>query len=112
MSVAAPVLENTVPGEPGVVYLLHFHRPYRHAGHYIGWSRFLEKRLRHHERGTGARLMAAVSRAGITYTVARTWEGRDRNFERKLKNRKRAADLCPICRENRKKGRDACSRKS
>ena len=25
-------------GQPGVIYMLHFHRPYKHARHYVGWT--------------------------------------------------------------------------
>lgn len=80
-----------------VVYLLHFATRYRHAGHYIGWSERLPARLAHHRSGTGARLMAAVSAAGIDFEVARLWEGADRAFERPLHNRKNTPKLCPIC---------------
>lgn len=81
---------------PGTVYLIHFDRPLCHARHYIGWAAQLDRRLAHHAGGTGSKLMAAVARAGIGWQVARTWPG-DRFFERRLKNRKNAARLCPIC---------------
>jgi len=35
-------------GQPGVIYMLHFHQPYRHAKHYVGKSessRFLKVQL-------------------------------------------------------------------
>lgn len=42
--------------------------------------------------------MATVGSAcAWSFRVARTWRG-DRNFERRLKNRKNAPRLCPICR--------------
>lgn len=44
--------------------------------------------------------MRVLRAAGIGFVVARTWEG-DRTFERKLKRRKDAPKLCPICREER-----------
>ena len=25
-------------GQPGVIYMLHFHQPYQHARHYVGWT--------------------------------------------------------------------------
>jgi hypothetical protein len=34
---------------------------------------------------------------GITYTLARTWEGEGKDFERKLKRCKKAALYCPMC---------------
>jgi predicted GIY-YIG superfamily endonuclease len=82
----------------GTIYLLHFDRPYRHARHYIGYTDDLDSRIATHRAGNGARLIAVISAAGIGFTVARTWTG-DRNFERRLKRRKDAPRLCPICRE-------------
>src|SRR5262245_39293911 len=81
---------------PGVVYLIHFWKPYRHAKHYLGYSENLDKRITDHLCGMGARLMEVVTQAGIEWKVARTWTG-DRKFERKLKNRKDAPHICPIC---------------
>ncbi len=80
----------------GVIYLLHFDRRYKHAGHYIGWTRDLDSRLEEHRAGRGARLLQVCKEAGIGFVLARTWRG-DRNMERRLKNRKEAPRLCPIC---------------
>lgn len=83
----------------GTVYLIHFDRRYRHAGHYTGWTEGeLEARLSEHRAGTGARLMEVIKAAGIGWTVARTWEG-TRHLERALKRRGGAARHCPICRK-------------
>jgi len=82
----------------GTVYLLHFDRPYRHAGHYTGWSKDLPTRLAEHAAGGGARLTAVVRSAGIGWQLARTWTA-DRGFERRLKNRHGASRYCPICRQ-------------
>ena len=82
-----------------MVYLLHFDRPYRHARHYIGFStseRTFKGRLAHHRAGTGARLMAVITAAGVPWRVARTWPNGDRNFERNLKNHS-GTRYCPIC---------------
>lgn len=84
----------------GTVYLLHFDVNLAHARHYIGWAKDLDARLRHHGTSNGSRLMAAVSGAGIGFRVVRTWPG-DRHLERKLKQRKDAASLCPQCRARR-----------
>lgn len=84
-------------GEIGTVYLLHLAQPFDHAQHYIGWARDLTGRLKHHKRGTGAAFLRAVNEAGIEYNVVKTWSGVDRHFERKLKNRRNARLLCPIC---------------
>jgi predicted GIY-YIG superfamily endonuclease len=82
----------------GVVYLLHFHRPYKHARHYMGFSTQLGKRLEAHRTGNGARLMEVITGAGIGWTLARTWIG-DRTLERRLKRWHKSAQLCPICRQ-------------
>jgi predicted GIY-YIG superfamily endonuclease len=68
----------------GVIYLLHFERRYQHAAHYMGWAADLEQRLAEHTAGHGARLLAVVKAAGITWTLSRTWTG-TRSDERALK---------------------------
>ena len=84
----------------GIVYLLHFNQPFHHARHYVGFCESdLARRINLHRRGqSGAKLMAALKRAGISFTLARTWIG-DRDFERKLHKRHNSpARLCPLCR--------------
>jgi len=78
------------------VYLLHFVTPLKHAKHYLGFSENLDKRLTDHLCGQGARLMEVCFERGIEWKVARTWSG-DRKLERRLKNRKEAPALCPLC---------------
>ena len=78
-----------------VVYLLHFHAPYKHARHYLGSTDDLTARLNQHAAGAGARLMEVVASAGINWTLVRAWRG-DRKRERKLKNYHRR-QLCPLC---------------
>ena len=78
------------------VYLLHFSQRYHHAGHYTGSSHNLTKRLQAHAKGQGARLLAVVHAAGITWTLARTWEGGKRR-ERQLKRQGGASRRCPLC---------------
>lgn len=82
----------------GTVYLIHFDRPYRHAGHYLGFAVDVKARLAEHRRGTGARLMAVIVAAGIGWDLARTWERGTRTLERRLKRRGGHARLCPLCR--------------
>lgn len=82
--------------EQGVIYLLHFDRPYRHASHYTGWTRNLDHRLAKHAAGRGARLLAVIADAGIGFTLARTWPG-PRSRERALKNQGGASRRCPLC---------------
>ena len=89
------------------VYLVCFDRAYvaktgkqkKQALHYIGWTPDLTARVALHAKGQGARLMEIVTQEGIGWRVVRTWDG-GRAIERKMKNRKRAAALCPCC--NRK----------
>ncbi|MGP4105307.1 hypothetical protein [Nonomuraea sp. KM90] len=81
----------------GTVYLLHFDQPYKHARHYIGWTPGdLNRRLRQHRNGTGARLLQVITAAGIGFALARTWNG-GRNLERSLKRRGGASRACPLC---------------
>lgn len=92
------------------VYLIHFDRPIGdpanprgQARHYIGYAADLEARLEAHRRGNGSAIMAAVARAGIGWTVARTWPDGDRDLERRLKRLKATPRLlCPLCREERR----------
>lgn len=86
----------------GTVYLIHMDSKIHHAQHYIGWSKHLKKRIAHHRKGTGAKLLAAAVERGINFDVARTWKNADGHFERKLKNRKKARLLCPTCRQENK----------
>ncbi len=79
------------------VYLLHFCTPYKHARHYLGYAESLPARLREHQSGNGARLMEVIHDAGISWTLARTWEG-GRDLERQLKRWHSGVKLCPICR--------------
>jgi hypothetical protein len=60
---------------PGIIYLLHLDRPYKHARHYLGWASNLEARLAPHADGTGANLLRVAKEAGIGWTLARTWPG-------------------------------------
>ena len=80
----------------GTVYLLHFDRPYAHAGHYTGWTTDLAARLAEHAAGHGARLLAVAKSAGIGWTLARTWAG-TRHVERALKRQGGASRRCPLC---------------
>ena len=80
----------------GTIYLLHFERRYGHAGHYLGWAKHLDKRLAHHGKASGARLMQVVREAGIDWQLARTWKG-GRDRERRLKNQGGKSRMCPLC---------------
>lgn len=82
------------------VYLIHLDTPLHHAKHYLGSAVNVDARIAHHRSGSGARLLKAVNEKGIGWNVVRTWETKDgegRQLERKLKNRKNAPKLCPVC---------------
>ena len=78
------------------VYLIHFDKPYKHARHYLGSASDLNARLEEHRAGHGARLIQVIQEAGITWRLARTWEG-GRLLEHYLKMRKNSPRLCPLC---------------
>lgn len=103
--------------KPDIVYLIHFESPIGNpdsphgtAQHYLGTTTDLERRLSNHRSGTStkcSRIMAAVNEKGIPWALARTWErpeGDGYEYERKLKARKKASQLCPICRANGGRG--------
>ena len=92
----------------GTVYLLHFARPIGdlsnprgQAQHYLGFTHDLEGRLAAHRTGNGSAIMAAVTRLGVGWELARTWDG-DRGLERALKNQHNGPRLCPICNKSRR----------
>jgi predicted GIY-YIG superfamily endonuclease len=85
----------------GTVYLIHFERPFKHARHYIGYSDNLDARTVRHNKGNGAKLLHHVKAAGIHFEVVKTWEDKDRAFERKLKNLRQSWRRCPVCRERK-----------
>lgn len=85
--------------EKDQVYLLHFEdkiSPNHTTQHYLGYSGNVAHRLSKHSRRPDAKLLQAAKRKGIKFALARLWDG-DRSVERKLKNRKNAPKLCPIC---------------
>jgi predicted GIY-YIG superfamily endonuclease len=67
------------------------------ARHYLGYTRHLPSRMEAHLTGRRARFMQVARERRISWQISRVWPG-DRTFERKLKNRKEAPRLCPICR--------------
>jgi predicted GIY-YIG superfamily endonuclease len=91
-------------GQPGVCYMLCFHRPYRHARHYVGWTDDLLDRLDRHASGRGARLVEVITQAGIGFTLVRICEG-TRRTERAIKNAGGAVRYCPICTPRPRNGR-------
>ena len=79
------------------VYLIHFERALKHAGHYLGSAEDPSKRLARHRRGQGARLLAVLNEKNISFKIVRVWRGAGRAFERKLKDAGHNNKLCPIC---------------
>lgn len=89
-------------------YLICFERPYKHARHYLGFTKddTPDRRIDSHRRGTGARLMSVVNAAGIKWTHVRTWKGATRQDEIKLKKRGGAARHCPVCKAVQRAARE------
>jgi hypothetical protein len=82
------------------VYLLHMMQPVNPehpCRHYLGWAADVRPRIYAHLHGKGARLTEVAHERGIIMVWVRVWEDGDRTLERKLKNRKNAPALCPIC---------------
>jgi predicted GIY-YIG superfamily endonuclease len=83
---------------PGFVYLICLNTPLGNAKHYIGWSKNPEGRLFYHRKGTGSKFLRACNKIGIEYDIVKIWAG-DRSLERKFKNLRKSASLCPHCKE-------------
>jgi predicted GIY-YIG superfamily endonuclease len=77
-------------------YLLHFGNPVKGAQHYLGWSVDIQRRMRVHLAGRGARLVKQALRAGVTVELVRIWALADRQQERLLK-RRTPKSYCPRC---------------
>ena len=80
----------------GTIYLLHFSEAYKHARHYVGFTHNLTARLQAHSKGTGARLLEVITQAGLSFQLAKTWQG-TRKIECAVKNQKNAPRFCPMC---------------
>src|SRR5258707_8831024 len=80
----------------GTGYLLCFDRPFGPARDSLGITGNLPQRLWVHAHGKGAKLTGYARKAGISWTLTRTWEDCDRDRERQLKNN-RGAKYCPRC---------------
>ena len=85
-----------------VVYLIHLDtklgssHPKGGAGHYLGTTINLDRRLAQHREGIGARILAAAAERGIGFDVVRTWDG-GRDVERQLKRQHNPRRMCPRC---------------
>ncbi len=72
-----------------MIYILAIEPPLQHARYYVGYcdDDRLERRLQHHNAGTGAALTRAAIQTGRTLRLVATLDG-DRAAERRLKNQK------------------------
>lgn len=103
--ILSPDREQNVNRLRPVCYLIHFETPYqsktggqvKKAQHYLGWTINLDKRVKLHASGKGARLLAIVNAESIPWAVVRIWSEGSLSLEKKLKARHNHADLCPIC---------------
>lgn len=80
-----------------MVYLIHFSKKFYHARHYIGWTQNLSQRMSYHRNGNGAKILNALNKLGIEYTVVREWEDGTPELEKQLKRQKNSKRFCPIC---------------
>lgn len=81
----------------GIVYLLHFERSARHAGHYIGFTQNLDERLVDDRAGRGSPLIAAAIADGIDFQLAAIWQGDRHDEQCSHRQKSTRARLCPIC---------------
>ena len=83
----------------GFIYLIHFHKPFKHARHYTGWAKDVDSRTEEHISGSAhsSKLCKAATAAGVRFEIARIWEGKTRNDERQMKLQGGASRRCPIC---------------
>ncbi len=81
------------------VYVLHLDPPYRHVRHYVGWAVHVKRRIAHHRTGRGARVVQVAVEAGSEVLVGRVLRGRDRTFERRMKQRRWGPleGVCRVC---------------
>lgn len=109
------VVESAAKGRiVGEAYLLHFDIPAGasiapsredaskdfHARHYMGWAENAQARIKEHYNGTsGVKIIDAIHKKNITFTVARVWEGLTRKDERRLKDQGGLSRHCPICKQ-------------
>jgi len=94
-TILMPSIDDMV-GTEGV-YIVHLDACLSHARHYVGWAKDIYERIQSHLLQTGARILAAAVREGITMQATRIWPGADRLFERNLKRGGNVAMHCPLC---------------
>ena len=107
IAVELPVLELPVLEQLGArvdgLYVLHLEPPYLHAGHYLGWTDDVRRRVAEHLAcgSKSSPLVRAAIDAGSAITLAAIWPGASRTEERR---RKRCGHVgsryCPVCRSS------------
>lgn len=82
----------------GYVYIIHLAKPLAgsRSQHYVGFSKYPDKRLHHHRSNSGSAFLAEANRQGIAYTMCVVFPG-TKSIERKLKNTHSTRDYCPCC---------------
>lgn len=85
------------------LYVLHFENKRHHAGHYLGSTKHLMRRLKSHANGTGAKLTKVLADENQNWLLAAIYVkkangGMDiRQLESHQKRRKNGRSVCPIC---------------
>jgi len=82
---------------PKTLYLLCFDQKHYHAGHYLGITSHLNRRLRDHANGNGARLTEVIADNQIDWQLVRTWLTQNDEHERSLKDKHDHSRICPRC---------------
>ena len=87
----------------GGCYLLHFATPVLGKQHYLGWTVDLDRRMRVHLAGRGARLVKQALKADVGVELVRVWSAADRKQERALKKHRAPKSYCPRCNAAKRK---------
>lgn len=80
------------------LYIVHLSRKIAdHAQHYMGSTENLQARLKDHMAGRGSAMLAWARAEGISFALTYAAAG-SRNDERYIKDNRKLAELCSICR--------------
>jgi predicted GIY-YIG superfamily endonuclease len=101
-----------------MIYVLHFDRKLAHAGHYVGSTKTLFKRLKRHAKDGGARILQACREQGIEWRLGGLMMVEESLFadsketrvqkERRLKNQHNGKRFCQLCNETARKLTGTC----
>ena len=83
----------------GTVYVIHFEPSFKHARHYVGFTKRTDymERINEHKEGKGSKLTQAAVKAGCKVQLVVVIEDATRHDERAIKNRKNTPKMCPTC---------------